>query len=186
MTSGNEPRASAQPSRMAGRLQTLANIAVIVASVCVVSLAWQRTPRPAAEPPSMFSVGERIDAAVGVDFQGSAQTLVMAIREDCRYCRASVPFYRRLTEALRKRTDGATRIVVVSTDSVPAISAYLKANDIQVDRVTAYRPGDLKIPGTPFLFLVDMAGTVKSVWRGQLPPSQEREVFALLGLSDPN
>jgi hypothetical protein len=171
---------------MAGRLQALANIAVIVASLCVVWLAWQRTQHATPKPPPTYIVGERIDALGGVGFQASAQTLVMALREDCRYCRASVPFYRELTEALRKRTDGATQLVVVSTDSVPAMSAYLKAHDIHVDRVAVYRPGELKIPGTPFLFLVDKAGTVKSVWRGQLATSQELEVFALLGLGRPN
>lgn len=188
MTSGNEPHTSATPSRMAGRLQNLASIAVIVASACVIWLAWQRTQPPAPRPPPspMYSVGERIDEVGGVDFQGSAQTLVMALREDCGYCRASVPFYRKLTEALRKRPEGATRLVVMSTDSVPAMSAYLKANDIQVDHVAAYRAGDLKIPGTPFLVLVDRAGTVKRVWRGKLATSQEREVFALFGLTVPN
>jgi hypothetical protein len=186
MTSGNESRASAAPSGMAGLLQTLANFAVIVAGVSVAWLAWQRSQHPAPRLPPTYIVGERIAEVGAVDFQASAQTLVMALREDCRYCQASVPFYRTLTEALRKRADGTTRLVVMSTDSVPAMSAYLKANDIQVDHVAAYRAGDLKIPGTPFLFLVDRAGIVKSVWRGKLATSQEREVFALFGLTAPN
>lgn len=145
-----------------------------------------RTQPTTVAPPPTYAVGEQIDAIDGVDFRASAQTLVMVLREDCRYCRESVPFYQKLTAANGKTTERALRVVVASTDAPALMSAYLKASEVQVDQVAGVRPGGLKVPGTPFLVLVDANGTVTQVWRGKLGVSQEQELFALLGLTVPN
>jgi|SRR5688572_22841631 len=176
-----EPRAS--HSRLAERVQMAANIAVILACVGVGWMAWLRMHQRGPEPPPAYKVGERVDAIAGIDFGASSQTLLMVLREDCRYCRDSLPFYKSLTAAVGKTADKNPRLVVASTDRPDKMTAYLKANGIQVDQVAAYRLGELKVPGTPFLMLVDGNGTVTRVWRGWLPPPQETEVLKVLGLT---
>jgi hypothetical protein len=110
----------------------------------------------------------------------------MAIREDCSYCQDSMPFYRKLTAARGANERAVIRLVVVSTDAAPSMSAHLRASQVQVDDVVSITPGKMKIPGTPLLLLVDGNGKVKQVWRGRLGPQQEREVLAALGMSQLN
>lgn len=175
-------------SRVSAWLQGAANLAVIVASLCVVWLVWDRFQHPAPsapQAPPAYAVGQQMDAIDGVSFQDSPQTLLMALREDCRYCQDSVPFYQKLTAGLRKAAQGTTRLVVLSTDTPGRMSAYLESNDVHVDKVVTYRAGTYKIPGTPSLFLIDRTGTVQRVWRGRLPKPQEEEVFAVFGLMVP-
>jgi len=182
-----ETKDSAEPPRPAGHggaLQSAANIAVIAAALCVVLVAVQRLRPTVAEPLSTYAVGDRMDALSGVDFTSAPHTLVMAVREDCQYCKDSVPFYQRLTAAARSvGPDQRSGVVVVSTDAEPSISAYLMASDIQVDRIVSVAPGELRLPATPILLVVDRSGVVVRVWRGRLAASKEREVFATLGIA---
>jgi hypothetical protein len=162
----------------------LANVAVLVASGCVIWwFAAQRMAPASRGPSTSYAIGESVGAVAGVDFRDSRETLLMVLREDCRYCRESVPFYQQLSSA--KRDPRGIRVVVVSTDSPGSMSAYLRSNAIQADRVVTVRPGILKVPGTPSLLLVDGTGKVKQMWRGKLGAAQEREVFAALGLIAP-
>jgi hypothetical protein len=176
-----------QRSIMASRLQTAANIAVLLASMAVIWTVWQRSQAPPPpEPPPTYAIGERIEAVPGIDFRAAAQTLVMALREDCRFCADSVPFYQKLTAAAGATPRRAFQLTVVSTDSQSALIAYLQANGVMVDHVVSTRPGDLKIPGTPHLLLVDTNGIVRRVWRGRLAAEQEQEVIDALGLTAMN
>ena len=179
-SSAKEPTTVIVAHGTAGALQIAANVAVISACVCV-SLVAVRVARDApALPASTYAVGEKIDSVDGVKFQGSQRTLLMVLRQDCRYCHESVPFYQRLTAALRARNRQDLRVVVVSTDTSTLMSAYLRASDIAADDVVHIEPGALKVPGTPFLFLVNDHGIVERVWRGKLGAAQEQEVLHVL------
>jgi hypothetical protein len=123
-----------------------------------------------------------MDPLEGVDFGAARQTLVMALRQDCRFCQDSLPFYQQLVAAAGGRAAGALQLTVVSTDPSSSLSEYLGANGVVVDHVVAVQRGSLKIPGTPQLLLVDSGGLVTRLWRGRLGPDQEREVFRELGL----
>ena len=171
-------------ARVAGGLQMLANFAVIVASGCVIWWFVAQRMAPANGGPSpAYAIGEDVGAVAGVNFRDSRETLLMVLREDCRYCRDSVPFYQQLSSA--QRDTRGLRLVVASTDVPEAMSAYLRSNAIQVDGVVTVGPGTLKVPGTPHLLLIDSVGKVKQMWRGKLGAAQEREVFAVLGLIAP-
>lgn len=177
------------PRGMAYRLQVAASVATIGACLVLAGAAvWmiasaQRTARPSAPA---YSDGERMDAVPGVDFSESRQTLVLAVQENCGYCKASVPFYHRLTSALKGSPTAGTRLVVVSTDPVASTSAVLQAGNIRADSVQQVAPGALKIPGTPYLVLVDRSGTVRRTWRGMLSSTGETDVFAALSISPSN
>ena len=162
-----------------------ANLAVVIAAGVVVWLAVQRlSPLPAPDA-NVYVVGDKMDPVAGVDFHASPRTLLMALRRDCQFCQDSVPFYKNLSEAVQNGVDGGVRLVVVSTDPTVLLSAYLAKSGVRVDQVVATRPGALRIPGTPFLALINAAGIVENVWRGRLADSQERQVFLALGLAFP-
>jgi len=122
-----------------------------------------------------------MDSLEGVDFRAAPRTLIMALREDCRYCRDSIPFYRELTGELGNGTP-RPQLVVVSTDPAASMKAYLKAGGLQVDHVVEYQLNALKIPATPMLLLIDGNGLVQRVWRGRLASGGQKEVFGALGI----
>ncbi len=71
------------------------------------------------------------------------------------------------------------KLVVASTDPKASLADYLRNKNINADSVANVRPGDLKVPGTPFLILVDDDGRVARIWRGRLSSTQEKEVLSL-------
>jgi peroxiredoxin len=176
---------SEQPSsdRASSLLQTSANIAVIALCIVVGWLAFKRLGSNSPPALPIYSIGESIDRIPGVDFRVARSTLVMVIREDCHFCKESLPFYRALSDARSSRPNSGLQVAVASTDSQKSLSAFLKTNGIEVDQVSTIQPGALKVPGTPTLLLVDQAGKIVHVWRGKLPDSQEREVLKVLGLT---
>jgi hypothetical protein len=180
MTTQDDRPGTTSAARIAASIQLGANVAVIVTCAIVGWVALHRTqPTPQALAPT-YAIGDRVGPINGVDFAGSQQTLLMVLREDCQYCEASVPFYQKLTAELTSKAGRKVRVVVASTDAPSALSAYLKANDILVDQVAEVQPGALKVPGTPFLMLVDAKGAVTQLWRGKLRVKQEQEVISLL------
>jgi len=168
-------------SRVAWWIQIGANVAVFAAAVAVLWLALHRETA-VSSPRQIYSVGETIDPIGNVDFHKTPMTLVMFLREDCEFCRKSLPFYQRLTTAAQRADDQSMRLVVATTDEAQSMTAYLAAQGISVDEVATVKSGALKIPGTPSLLLVDAGGTVTKVWRGWLEPEKEQEVLSSLAL----
>ena len=73
-------------TRALGILQTLTNVAIIVASGCVAVVALQRMRAPLAPQPSaaaVYQVGEDVGPVLEVNFHKSPETLLMVVREDC-------------------------------------------------------------------------------------------------------
>lgn len=164
------------------RLQQLANLAVVAASVAVIWFVWDKPARDIGRAEG-YAVEDPMDPIDGVDFARNGSTLLMMLREDCRFCQESIPFYKRLTTAVA-HSASPHRIVVVSTDPLERMSAYLGAAGVQVSHLAGVTPGQLRVPGTPMLLLVDNTGVVREVWRGKLNRAQEVEVLRALDLSD--
>jgi len=101
------------------------------------------------------------------------QTLLIFVRDGCRYCDASMEFYRRLGTSQRK-----VRLAVVSYDPRETLSEYVSRHRLQVDLVRSVPRGSLKLQGTPTLLLVGVDRRVQAIWSGQLQSAdQEKEVL---------
>ena len=123
-----------------------------------------------------------MDPVGDVDFAAAPATLLIVIREDCRFCQDSIPFYRQLSDARIKQPGSGVRLVVASTDVSESLASFLKSKEIRVDHISNVQAGDLKVPGTPALLLIDRSGKVAKVWRGRLAERQQKEVLLTLGL----
>lgn len=167
-------------------LQSAANIAVVVASACVVWVAvLGGGSRREPSGPGVYEPGDILEAVEGLDLSSAPRTLLMALREDCKYCKASQPFYRRLSASVAKASRGGVRLVVVTTDGSDQMLGHLTAGEVRVDQVLTVPFGALaKIPGTPMLILTDSGGKVQRVWRGRLSPKDEAGVIEALGLPE--
>jgi hypothetical protein len=163
------------------RLETVTNIAVLVAAVFVVvyfaklSLGSTGSTGEAAGPP----IGTRLAQVEGYDWSMHERTLVLALRTDCVYCEASMPFYKRL--AATAGEDGAAYGVLSAFPQGKVDVERLQSRvGLHIRAVANADLHALGVSGTPTLILVDRNGTVLRTWIGQLAPPGEREVMEAL------
>ena len=169
------------------RLETVTNLALLTVAVLIIaniSRNWVLVKRgtPVAtsrNPPQVYVVGDTFEALPAVDFSATSRTAVLFFRTSCGFCSKSMPFYKRLHDALEASLDGA-RLVVVGSEAVGEISSYFKAQGISLDSVISTPAADPKVPGTPTLVFVDSRGTVENVWVGLLTAEQEDAVLGFV------
>jgi hypothetical protein len=191
------------------KVSRLADVAVILASLALLGhLAlqyWQRTPAPDAAARNRaaaawreashaganaanaantaaqeYRIGEALPAFPDVDYAAADRTLLLFVRSTCRFCTASMPFYARIEQAVRRGHE-RVRLIAVSSDTRDELDGYLHQHALQVDQtvpVDVETAGRLKIRGTPTLVLADKQGVVLETWVGLLPGAREPEVIA--------
>ena len=112
------------------------------------------------------------------------ETLVLAIRKDCHYCEASLPFYRRVGELEKSDRLHAHVLAVMPDDKEAGITA-LQSSGVVIEGVFGQPLDLLKVPGTPTVMLVDPHGRVARAWVGQLTPTGEGEVISAASNAPP-
>lgn len=155
------------------KLQTAADGVTVVAGlatlVVIASIVW-----PAAVSEPFEDV--RIDESVGIDFSLEPRTLIAVLQSGCGYCQESAPFYRRLLE----RDTAGIQVVVAAPSDDAGIGDYLASANIEPDAVVLVTRGQLPVPSTPTLLLVDGAGVVTHAWVGLLSAEREADLLDVL------
>ena len=150
----------------------LAGEAVLAAGVIVlVIVAGARFVSP-TEPATVSARGMRLGPAVGIVFPASAQTAILFLQSDCRFCRESMSFYRRLTT----RDAPAVRIVVAAPAVDTGVRRLLASHAVEPDAVVYVEQGELPVKGTPTVLVADSNGVVTHSWLGRLDATGEAEV----------
>jgi hypothetical protein len=162
-------------------IERTANIAIIVLCAIVAVQAVRKFRDPAPRSISPPKAGERLAAIPSVDYGTAPLTLVMALRQSCKYCAESMPFYRDLVTQRTKR-GVPLRLVVVAPESKSETETYLRDQHLSVDMVVQSELSRISVPGTPTLILVDRQGVVRGSWIGKISVDQEAIVRgAILG-----
>lgn len=167
-----------RPQMFRRALETCTNVALIVVCIAIVWFAVVNRELFFHTGHSQQSslIGKKLPVLDGDAYSAHKRTLVMALRKDCHFCQASMPFYRRLENAEQAGTLGA-HIHIVVPDKQEIAAPYLAENGFD-DTVTYDHPlDDLHVDGTPTLLLVDEKGTIQKAWIGQLKAPQEEEVL---------
>ncbi len=171
-------------------LSRLINIGILATCMVLAYLLFRNYyHKPAAPPPTQrASVGEELIGKrltlSNVDWATVNQTVVIAVKSDCAFCRDSVPFYERLSRALASRSDVQTIVLLPDGDKGIEESAnYLGFNFKEVRNVSFPSTlGTLGARGVPLLLIVDKNGTVSQAWQGLLTQSSELQVLQTLGV----
>jgi len=162
------------------RLESIANIAVIIAAVVLVIFLGQQEwirhhslPIPMATARSLEGTTVNLP---GVQFAAQSRTLVIAISTQCHFCRESEPFYKELAEKF------ATRIKLVTVLPQPQSEAeqYVHQAIAPGVQVVSSPLDSLGVTGTPTLLLVDSSGRVQKAWVGKLDGPAQQQVQSLL------
>jgi hypothetical protein len=167
-------------------LNKTSHIVFIVTCLALVGLAGVRVlndrsaderTSPTADRRQVIATGAQLAAMEGVSYGRSPATLAMVVQSTCPYCAASMPFYRRLSEARESRR---FQLVAASAEAIATTRRYLASNGVQVDAVAALSTGKIPTTGTPTLILVSKDGKVLNSWLGQLTGTQEGEVLSAI------
>jgi thioredoxin-related protein len=164
-------------------LDTVANIAIIIACVALVAMVARNMffqPKP-APPPGAAAKGDTLKALQAVLPSGEERVLVAAIAPGCHFCDESFPFYKTLIEQRNQKGSKVKFVTAVSGEAQKEPEATkLTGAGITPDQMVAVDFNSIKVPGTPTLMLVDGKGKILDVWVGKLDPSGEKEVLARL------
>jgi hypothetical protein len=155
------------------RLETIANISVIIAAVVlVVFLGRQEFQRHTeSTKPAKALVGQTVTLP-GVQFGQPGKTLVLAISTNCHFCRDSEPFYKDLVA----RSQGRVKIVAVLPQSMEVAAPYVRDSIAPSVQVVSSQLDAMGVSGTPTLLLVDSKGKVEQAWVGKLDDKGQQQV----------
>lgn len=124
---------------------------------------------------------QQVRRDIGIDRNGSAMTLIFALRSDCPYCEISMAFYRRIIEG-RDEHRSPVQLVVLRPRDDKRLDAQLIAEGIRADKVIGSDSIQSLIRGTPTLLLIDSEGRLKKSWEGRLSSYEEdqalKQIFA--------
>ncbi|SRR6266536_501708 len=181
---------------MVKRIEVIANIAVILASLllsavlvakyCLPNAATPLASASADRPAPTTAVksgvakadrdriqpGTRISLP-GIDWKKNTRTLLLALSTTCHFCSESAALYKQLD----KERNSNLRLIAVLPQPVSNSKKYLSSLDISVDEVAQVPLGSLGVKGTPTLILVDQNGIVVDTWRGKLGSDDEAMVI---------
>ena len=170
-------------AKLKSTLEYVTNILlVVVCSLLVWSFVTHRifsqpSPEPSTTKPSL--VGTSLSPIPNHPWNGTRSTLVIAIRLGCPFCRASMPFYRHLSELQRAKQLNAD-LLLVMPDEEPDVKSELMENGVNIESQYGQNLNAISVFETPTLMLVGSNGRVEQSWVGQLPPAKEGEVIAAL------
>lgn len=180
---------------MIKKVEVLANVAVIVASILLSSVLVKKYffPRaqtlgatslaPQSESPFVpartkraIKPGTKIDLP-GLNWSKSNQTLLLALSTTCRFCTESAPFYQQLEQ--KKSKD--VQVIAVFPQPVDDATKYLNKLGVSTHGVLQAPLATVGVSGTPTLVLLDNTGVVKASWVGKLSADGTKSVFERIG-----
>lgn len=155
------------------------DVAIAIVAICLAAtIVWKFILKRDAAPVGLsVPINTRINLA-GFDFQGSAETLVLVLQKDCRFCSMSAPFYRRL---LAEYSGKPNLRIIAALPHSPAVSErYLESLNLSVPVVKEVELAEIKVSATPTLLLLNNEGRVSASWVGMLSRDGEQEVLQTL------
>jgi hypothetical protein len=172
---------------MKSTLERFSHIAVIIACLAVTAQVgggiyrgWHldHDIRPTTTARNgAYSPGSTISDKANLGISKSQKTLILVTNSECRFCSASMRFYRQLTAAARS---SSTRVVALTEENLLANRDYLRSNGVTADGYGSIADSGILARATPTLILVQRDGTVLNSWTGQLSEKEEQRVLASL------
>jgi hypothetical protein len=158
------------------RLETVANVAVVIAAVVLVLFLghqeWLRYHSP--QNASARALVGRTVHLPGVQFPPRSKTLIVAITTNCHFCRDSEPFYKELAGK------SASRMVAVLPQPQSEAEQYVHQAIAPGVQVVSTSLDSLGVSATPTLLLLDDSGRVEKAWVGKLDGPGQQQVQSLL------
>ncbi len=164
---------------MKSKVEVAANVIVILLAVVIGSVFLMDRFANSGPGPNEVKAGDQFPGLRAYDWKAHDRTLVLALRNGCHFCEASMPFYRRLAKLEQSNQIGA-HLIAVFPDDPAVVRQVVETQQLTIDVVSGFELGQVKVQATPTLILVDEQGRVSKVWMGELPAAGEAEVIAAI------
>jgi hypothetical protein len=148
----------------------------LIAAAVFVGFAVKSVLR--SSDPGRAAIGAIVPLGT-VDWSAHNPTLLIALQQGCRFCEASMPFYR---ELLASNAAGNFRPILVFPQAGAVAHDFLKSHKLDIAEVRQVDFNGLQIDGTPTLMLVGGDGRLIASWIGKLSTTKEQDVFQRLRL----
>jgi thiol-disulfide isomerase/thioredoxin len=152
-----------------GIARIAANVGAALLCVTLSAAVAKRVfwpPHPQA-PANQVRVGDRISIP-GVKL-GPGDTIVLALRDGCPYCKASAPLYKELLQAAGS---AGGRVIAALPEGVDRGRSYLRSLGLEINEVYDVPLDELHVAGTPTLLVLNEGGVVRRALYGQQPTEQ--------------
>lgn len=128
-------------------------------------------------PPQIQAVAEGTVFSSLPHYQWSSVplTLVLALKVGCPHCENELPFYEKLVRQ-NDALSSHVSVIAVFPDSAETVESAYPNRLLRIRRITDTDLQFLNVTGTPTLLLVDSAGRVKRVWKGELDEESRNAV----------
>jgi len=164
---------------MKEKLEVVTNIALI-ALACIIGYDFLLARSTSKNPlPASVQVGDQLPSLAAYDWKSHDRTLVLALKNGCRFCEESFPFYRKLAE-LEKSNQTDAHLIAVFPDDPAAVRQHLETQRLAVEAFAGVELNQVKVAGTPTLILIDRQGLASRVWIGALAAAGEAEVVTAI------
>ncbi len=163
-------------------LEVVTNIAVLglCITLAVVLVRGRHTPQQVqGSTESHLAKGDVFPAIETVNYEKAEHTLVLALNTQCKFCRESLPFYRRLLST-QGHSDRSNQITVIFPNADSDVRKFIEQAQLPVHAVAGQDFAKFQILGTPTLVLVGRDGKVRALWAGQLSAAGEKEVISAI------
>ena len=164
-------------SKVSGKIETVANVLIIIVALLLIGVIVQRyffaKPEPSQRAQIEPTVGKQINLP-DENFSAQPKTVVLALQTGCHFCNESAPFYKRLVESAKGKN---IKIVAVFPTPVEESAAHLNQLGVTGMEVKQAPISALDASGTPTLILTNQKGEVTNYWVGKLSADKEQEVI---------
>ncbi len=164
---------------MKDKLEVVTNIVLIGLARVIGYHFWQVRRTPENLSPAWVKVGDQLPSLPAYDWKAHDRTLVLALRNGCRFCEGSIAFYRKLAE-LEKSNQIDAHLIAVFPDDLAAVRQLVETERLAVEAFPGIELSRVKVEGTPTLLLVDRQGRVSKIWIGELAAAGQADVVKVI------
>jgi hypothetical protein len=126
---------------------------------------------------TQYEVGDQLHDVPELAFLRSREALLIYINESCRFCRDSMPFYRKIINE-RNRLNSGLVLVVAARDEEANIREYIATHGVQADAVVRIPiESDFRQGVVPSVLLLDGERQVRGSWTGVPDATEEMEIL---------
>ncbi|HET9402871.1 MAG TPA: hypothetical protein VFO34_18130 [Candidatus Acidoferrales bacterium] len=168
---------------MQRKIELAANVAIL-AFVAIVGTLYVRREYLSQPRLQSVKVGDRLPLLTNYAWNEHTKTLLLAIRDGCRFCEDSAPFYRELAKLESNGQLGA-HVLLAFPDEEAVAQRVRRDESLDLDYRSSVSFTSLKVYGTPTAILTDSQGRVQRVWIGELRAPDQDAVLQSLSSEQP-
>ncbi len=157
-------------------LEVTTNLAVLALCITIgaVLIRARQPQKISTSTPSDVRKGQVFPAIENVNYDAADRTLVLALSTQCKFCRESLPFYRKLLSTYSH----SSQVAIIFPNSDNEVREFVERAKLSAHAIGGQDFSKFHIDGTPTLVLVGHDGKVRESWTGELSAAGEKQVIS--------